>query len=128
MANGESIAYGCAKAFRTTGAELARAVSFSLVNIYMVKMAGVFMISTSTVAISTRFAPRWLAALGYLLAALLLIGSSFLRWSFALFPLWGAPTEHRYPGGQGWPELGGLRPRRKPPYPNELQPAYTLVG
>ena len=66
----------------------ARAVSFSLVNVYMVKMAGVFMISTSTVAMSTRFAPRWLAALGYLLAALLLLGSSFLRWSFALFPLW----------------------------------------
>jgi hypothetical protein len=54
----------------------------------MVKMAGVFMISTSTVAMSTRFAPRWLGALGYLLAALLLLGSSFFRWSFALFPLW----------------------------------------
>src|SRR5271165_606320 len=37
---------------------LATAVSSSLVNIYMVKMAGVFMISTSTVAMSTRFAPR----------------------------------------------------------------------
>ncbi len=46
------------------------------------------MISTSTVAMATRFAPRWLALLGYLLAALLLIGSSFLRWSFVLFPLW----------------------------------------
>jgi hypothetical protein len=66
----------------------ARAFSSSLVNIYMVKMAGVFMISTSTVAMSTRFAPRWVAGLGYVLAALLLVGSSFLRWSFALFPLW----------------------------------------
>jgi hypothetical protein len=66
----------------------ARAVSFTLVNVYMVKMAGVFMISTSTVAMSTGFVPRWLAALGYGLAALLLLGSSFLRWSFALFPLW----------------------------------------
>jgi hypothetical protein len=66
----------------------ARALSYSLVNVYMVKMAGVFMISTSTVAMSTRFAPRWLAALGYLLAVLLLLGSSFLRWSFALFPVW----------------------------------------
>ena len=28
------------------------------------------------------------ASFGYLLAALLLIGSSFLRWSFVLFPLW----------------------------------------
>ena len=54
----------------------------------MVKMAGVFMISTSTVAMSTNFAPRWLAVLGYGLAALLLLASSFLRWSFALFPLW----------------------------------------
>jgi hypothetical protein len=51
-------------------------------------MAGVFMISTSTVAMATRFAPCWLAVLGYLLAVLLLLGSSFLRWSFALFPLW----------------------------------------
>ena len=79
----EPVAFGASPAFR-----FARAVSVSLVNVYMVKMAGVFMISTSTVAITTRFAPRWLAILGYLLAALLLIGSSFLRWSFVLFPLW----------------------------------------
>ncbi len=79
----EPAAFSASPTFR-----FARAVLSSLVNIYMVKMAGVFMISTSTVAMSTRFAPRWLAALGYLLAALLLIGSSFLRWSFALFPLW----------------------------------------
>ena len=79
----EPAAFAAAPAFR-----FARAVSVSLVNVYMVKMAGVFMISTSTVAWSTRFAPRWLAGLGYLLAVLLLVGSSFLRWSFALFPLW----------------------------------------
>jgi hypothetical protein len=79
----EPAAFGASPAFR-----FARAVSFSLVNVYMVKMAGVFMISTSTVAMSTRFAPRWLALLGYLLAALLHVGSSFLRWSFVVFPLW----------------------------------------
>ncbi len=79
----EPAAFSASPTFR-----FARAVSSSVVNIYMVKMAGVFMISTSTVAMATRFAPRWLAGLGYLLAALLLIGSSFLRWSFALFPLW----------------------------------------
>src|SRR5215510_2290650 len=42
----------------------ARAVAYGIVNIYMIKMAGVFMISTSTVAIYTGFAPRWLAILG----------------------------------------------------------------
>ena len=66
----------------------ARTLSYSIVNVYMVRMAGVFMMSTSTVAMATHFAPRWLAALGYLLAVLLLLGSPFLRWSFALFPLW----------------------------------------
>ncbi len=64
----EPAAFGASPAFR-----FARAVAVSLVNVYMVKMAGVFMISTSTVAMATRFAPRWLALLGYLLAALLLI-------------------------------------------------------
>ena len=79
----EPASFGASPAFR-----FARAVSYTLVNVYMVKMAGVFMISTSTVAMATRFAPRWLAVLGYLLAVLLLLGSSFVRWSFALFPLW----------------------------------------
>ena len=80
---GEPAGFSAAPEFR-----FARAVSYSLVNVYMVKMAGVFMISTSTVAIATHFAPRWLATLGYLLAVLLLLGSSFFRWSFALFPPW----------------------------------------
>ena len=79
----EPAAFSAAPEFR-----FARAVAYSVVNVYMVKMAGVFMISTSTVAMATQFAPRWLAALGYLLAVLLLLGSSLLRWSFALFPLW----------------------------------------
>ena len=79
----EPVVFAASPAFH-----FARAVASSLVNVYMVRMAGVFMISTSTVAVATRFAPRWLALLGYLLAVLLLIGSPFLRWSFALFPLW----------------------------------------
>ena len=86
-------------AFALPTFRFARAVSYSLVNVYMVKMAGVFMISTSTVAMSTRFAPRWLAALGYLLAALLLLGSSFLRWSFALFPVWVLLLSIQIPAG-----------------------------
>ena len=75
-------------AFASPAFRFARALSYNLVNVDMVRMARVFMISTSTVAMGTRFAPRWLATLGYLLAVLLLLGSPFLRWSFALFPLW----------------------------------------
>ena len=77
-----------ARDFASPSFSLARTLSYSIVNVYMVRMAGVFMISTSTVAMATHFAPRWLSALGYLLAVLLLLGSPFLRWSFALLPLW----------------------------------------
>jgi len=67
---------------------LARATAYNLVNIYMIKMASVFMITTSTLAIYIRFAPRWLALAGYGLAVLLLIGSYSFSWSFVVFPLW----------------------------------------
>jgi len=66
----------------------ARAAAYSLVNVYMVKMASVFMITTSTVAIYTKIAPRWLAILGYGLSLLLLAGSYYFSWSFLVFPLW----------------------------------------
>jgi hypothetical protein len=66
----------------------ARAATYNLVNIYMIKMAGVFMITVSTLAIYTGFASRWSAILGYILALLLLIGSYYMSWSFVIFPLW----------------------------------------
>ena len=66
----------------------ARAAAYVLMNVYAVKMAGVFMITTSTLAIYTGFTPRWLSILGYILALLLLFGSYYLSWSFIVFPLW----------------------------------------
>src|SRR5215472_11628015 len=65
----------------------ARAAAYSMMNVYMIKMAGVFMVTTSTIAIYTGFAPRWIAILGYFLA-LLLCGSYYLSWSFVVFPFW----------------------------------------
>jgi MFS family permease len=66
----------------------ARAAVYNIVNIYMTKMTGVFMITTSTMAVYTGFAPRWLAILGYALALLVLFGSYQIAWSFVVFPLW----------------------------------------
>jgi hypothetical protein len=63
----------------------ARAAAY---NVYAIKMAGVFMITTSTLAMYTGFTPKWLAILGYTLALLLLFGSYYLSWSFVVFPLW----------------------------------------
>jgi hypothetical protein len=66
----------------------ARAITYGILNIYMIKMAGVFMFTTSTLAIYTALVPRWLAILGYFLALSLLLGSYYLRWSFLIFPSW----------------------------------------
>jgi hypothetical protein len=67
---------------------LVRTLAFNLMNIYAVKMAGVFMISTSTIAVYTGFVPRYIAFLGHGLALVLLLGSGYLTWSFFVFPLW----------------------------------------
>src|SRR5712672_2552042 len=62
----------------------ARAATYIVMNVYAIKMAAVFMISTSTVVIYTGIAPRWIAVLGYLLALVLLVGSYYISWSFAV--------------------------------------------
>ena len=46
--------------------QLVRSTVFSLINVYMMKMAAVFIICISTVAFTTGFVPRWLAILGCL--------------------------------------------------------------
>ena len=66
----------------------ARAVSYIMMNVYAIKMAAVFMISTSTIVIRTGIAPRWIAYVGYLLALVLLIGSYYIGWSFVILPAW----------------------------------------
>jgi hypothetical protein len=66
----------------------ARTFIHNLVNIYMIRMAAVFMISTSTVITYTHIAPRWVAYLGFVLALLLLFGSSYISWVFVAFPFW----------------------------------------
>jgi hypothetical protein len=66
----------------------ARAFAYNLANVYAIKTAGVFMISASTMALYTGFAPRWIAFLGYALALILLLGSYYIRWSLVVLPLW----------------------------------------
>jgi hypothetical protein len=66
----------------------ARNLTFHLMNVYAIKMAAVFMITTSTLAAYTRFVPRYVAYLGYPLALLILFGSQYREWSFFIFPVW----------------------------------------
>jgi hypothetical protein len=72
----------------STAFRLARSLSYIFVNVYAIKMAGVFMITTSTVITYTGIVPRWTAAVGYVLALFLLVGSYWVGWGFVLFPIW----------------------------------------
>ena len=65
-----------------------RGLAYGMVNIYVVKTACIFMITTSTIALYTQLTPRWLAIGGYVVAVVLLIGSYYLDWSILVFPLW----------------------------------------
>jgi hypothetical protein len=67
---------------------VARALAYNLVNVYAIKMAGVFMISTSTVIFYAGIAPRWMGLLGFALALVLLFGSYYISWCFIVLPVW----------------------------------------
>lgn len=66
----------------------ARVAAYEILNIYAIKMAGVFMVVTSTLGLRTGFIPRWLAFFGLAVAAALLLASRSNDWMVLAFPLW----------------------------------------
>jgi hypothetical protein len=67
---------------------LGRNLTFALMNVFAMRMAAVFIISTSTIALRTSFIRRWLAFLGLAIALVLLISSDFVAYASLLFPFW----------------------------------------
>jgi hypothetical protein len=65
-----------------------RAFTFDIMHIYTFKMAAVFMVTASTLAIRTRITPSWMAFAGYVAAAFLLLCSGFFDWTLFVFPAW----------------------------------------
>lgn len=62
-----------------------------LMTTYAIRMAGVFMISTSTLFIQTLVIPRWMGWLGYGLALIMLLRMGHIDrigWVILSFPLW----------------------------------------
>ena len=72
----------------STTFRFARAAAYIIMNVYAIKMAAVFMFSTSTVVVYTGIVPRWIAYIGYFLALAVLLGSYYFSWSFAVLPVW----------------------------------------
>ena len=65
-----------------------RTVTYEIMNVYTMKMAGLFMISTCTLSLRTGIIPRWMAYLGLALALFLLFSLGFFDWAPLVFPLW----------------------------------------
>jgi hypothetical protein len=67
---------------------VSRAQMSQLMNLYAIKMAGVFMITASTIAVRTGIVPRPMALLGYALALAMLLSSGSIEWIPLVFPAW----------------------------------------
>jgi hypothetical protein len=65
-----------------------RTVTYEIMNVYTMKMAGVFMITTCTLSLRTAIIPRWMAFLGLVLALFLLLSTGSFYWAPLVFPLW----------------------------------------
>jgi hypothetical protein len=67
---------------------LIRQLASSFLNVFAIKMAGVFIVSTSTIVLRTAILPRWLAISGYACATVLLLVITNWPWIALMFPLW----------------------------------------
>ncbi len=67
---------------------LGRDVTGLLVNVYSMRMAAVFTLTTVTIARRTEIVSRWLTVAGIVAALVLLVGVGFSAWVELLFPAW----------------------------------------
>jgi hypothetical protein len=65
-----------------------RAVMYTIMKVYAVRMAGVFMIALATLWMRTGVMPRVFVFLSYALALVLLVSSDFTSWLILVFPAW----------------------------------------
>ena len=65
-----------------------RGVAYEIANVYALKMAGVFMISTSTIDMRIGIFPRWMAYLGYAFALVLVLSPGRWGWAPLVLPIW----------------------------------------
>jgi hypothetical protein len=67
---------------------LIRRIARAFLNVFAMKMAGVFMFSTCTIALRTGILPRWLAFSGFACGAVLLAVVARWEWIELIFPAW----------------------------------------
>lgn len=67
---------------------LGRHIANEILNVYAMRMAAMFMLSTSTIFLRTTVLPRWLAYVGYACAIVQVVMLTHWEWLMLLFPLW----------------------------------------
>jgi hypothetical protein len=67
---------------------LGRNITSALLNVYSMRMAAVFTLTTVTIARRTAFVSRWVAMAGLATALVLLVGIGVSPWVELLFPAW----------------------------------------
>jgi hypothetical protein len=67
---------------------LARNITTSLLNVYSMRMAAVFTLTTVTIARRTQIVSRWLTRAGLVCALVLMIGIGISPWVELVFPAW----------------------------------------
>ena len=65
-----------------------RGTTEALVSVYAMRMAAVFTLSVSTVALRTAAVPRWVPFSGYAVALVLLLVAGEHKWAQLVFPAW----------------------------------------
>lgn len=63
-------------------------VTFTLINVYAMRMGAVFAITTASIGKRSGVLPRWLAIAGYVAALILLFGVPLSGWLALLLPIW----------------------------------------
>ena len=67
---------------------LGRRITFTVLNVYAMRMGAVFVLSTTTIGMRTGVIPRWLIVAGYVAALILLVGTSLSTWMNLVLPVW----------------------------------------
>jgi hypothetical protein len=65
-----------------------RQTTYLVLNVYAMRMAGAFTLSTTVIALRLGILPRWLAVFGSVVAVVLLVTVDRFAWVQILFPVW----------------------------------------
>ena len=68
--------------------DLQRLVTLTLINTYALRMAAVFIFSTTTIGMRTGLLPRWLVIYGFISGVVLLLGATVNPWMNFVLPAW----------------------------------------